>query len=644
MTSKQSVTTILIAGAFLLTSAFAFAQSPATPNGETLFNAKCKSCHDPAVERAPNLAALRTRTQADIVQSLQSGLMAPMATGMTPGEMQAVAGFISKIAAASDALSFFGDPASVGNEKVCASHPPIAAREGDWATLGVSTNSSRFQRHPELSVSDIPKLKLKWAFTMQGGGQPMVVGDWLFMTNRGGKFFALDAKSGCVHWSLSGAGSRTTPSVIRSNVSPSGWATFIGTNGRVIRAIDAQTGKDIWRSEPLEAHPAALLTGTPIAYGDRLFVPMSSLEEVTGAQESYPCCSFRGSLSALDIKTGKVLWKTYTITEPLKPTRKNAKGTQLQGPAGAAIWASPTIDEKRKLIYVVTGDSYTDADTKGADAVMAVEMETGKVRWSHQVTEADNFTLACGAGPMRNSSCPENEGPDVDFGASPILFKLNNGRDVVVAGQKSGVVYGFDTDNGKMIWKTAVGSGSALGGIEWGIGADDRYVFVPNADTVLLIDEILKRRGEPLFMGVDLPAKPGLSALDPATGKVTWHVPAPIAPCKYANPARERARGECVRAQSAAPAVIPGAVFSGTVDGWMRAYDSSTGKIIWAYSTTAQTYDTVNGIKGQPGGGIDGMGPTIAHGMVYFMSGFNGASSTGSNGNNVLLAFSVDGK
>jgi polyvinyl alcohol dehydrogenase (cytochrome) len=633
----------------LLTASTVFGQANnlannAGPNGELLFNARCKSCHEPAIERAPSRTELSARAPASIVQALTNGPMVPMATGMSPVEIQAVAVFLTTVQPAAADANRRRSPPPIGTDKMCTTHPPIVARAGDWSTLAVSATGDRFQRHPELSSTDIPKLKLKWAFTMPGGGQPIVVGDWLFVTNRGAKFYALDAKTGCVHWTIEDAGSRTAPMVVRTSISPSGWATFIGVNGRVIRAIDAQTGKDIWRSESLDAHTSAVLTGSPVVSGEQLFVPLSSIEEGTAGQETYACCSFRGSLVALDLKTGRTQWQTYTITEPLRPTRKNASGVQLQGPAGGAIWSAPTVDEKRGLAYVVTGDSYTDAETKGADAAMAIEIKTGKVRWSHQVTENDNYVVACKS-TSSSSNCPRPAGPDFDFGASPILFSLKNGAQVLVAGQKSGLVYGFKPDDGKLLWTTRVGSGSVHGGIEWGIGADDRHVFVPNADTALLVDAVRRKLGASRILINDDPPLPGLSAIDPANGKIVWRVPAPVAPCKYAGDrSGDLALGECVRAQSAAPAVIPGVVFSGTLDGWMRAYDANTGKIVWSFSTTAQTYDTVNGVMNHPGGSIDGMGPTVAHGMVYFMSGFNGAARVGGNGNNVLLAFSVDGK
>jgi polyvinyl alcohol dehydrogenase (cytochrome) len=616
--------------------ALALAQDAAAarPSGEAVFKERCKSCHEPAVERAPTRPELAFRSPADIVAALTSGVMAPMGKGLSRPEIEAVALYL----APGQQLG------SAGADPLCALNGPIKAGASDWPALGPDEDSSRFQPNPGFHAADVPKLKLKWAFSMPGGGQPVVIGDWLFITNRNGKFYALDAKSGCVHWAIEDASSRTTPMVIRSSISPSGWATFIGVGKRVVRAFDAQNGKEIWHSESLENHPASNITGTPVVSGEQLFVPLSSGEEVAAMQPNYSCCTFRGSLAALDLKTGRKLWQTYMITEPLQPTRKNANGVQMQGPAGAPVWASPTVDARRGLVYVVTGDSYTDATTDGDDAIVAIEMKSGKVRWRNQVTTNDNFIVGC-SGPVKVANCPAPTGPDFDFGATPILFK-HGSKQILVAGQKSGVVYGVDPDNGHTLWKTAVGAGSPLGGIEWGIGADAKYVFVPNSDIGEIFNEIAVAAGAPSPTPENaVVGKPGLFALDPFTGKVIWSTPAPVAPCHYAGDrSKDYTKGACVRAQSAAPGVMPGVVFSGTLDGWFRAYDASSGKIVWEFSTTAQTYNTVNGNAVQPGGGIDGMGPTIAAGMVYTMSGFNGAARTGSNGVNVLLAFSVDGK
>ena len=635
---------VAAAGAF---GVFAHAQAPAA-NGQARFEERCKACHDPQIERAPSVADLAQRSTADLVNAMSSGIMKPMAEGLSAAEIEAVAGYI-KSRGAPPAPAAQARPTGieqpqvairngvVGTDPMCAANPPIQAGASDWASMGIDDASTRFQRRPGLTAADLPKLKVKWAFSMTGGGQPAVVGDWLWVTNRSGKFYALDAKTGCVHWALSDVVARTTPMVIRSPISPSGWATFIAVADHSVRAFDAQTGKQIWKSPILETHPSTVMTGTPVVVDSRLIVPISSIEEASSMSKAYACCTFRGSLAALDLKTGKLLWKTATISEPRKTIREKEDGQKVTGPAGAAIWAAPSIDRKRGLAYVVTGDSYTDVDTIGADAVMALELATGKIRWQHQVTEKDNFVMGCGR-TSTTGNCPTPLGPDFDFGATPVLMKIAGGKQVLVAGQKSGLVYGLDPDTGKRLWTTQVGMGSALGGVEWGIGADDRRVFVPISDVP---GAFAQARGGMTGLG-PATGKPGLNALDPATGKLLWHTPAPIAPCVYA--ADKGKPSNCVRAQPAAPAIIPGFVFQGALDGWFRAYDAATGKIVWEFSTTAQTYDTVNGIKGQPGGGIDGMGPTIAGGMVFLTSGNNGAARIGSNGVNVLLAFSVDGK
>jgi polyvinyl alcohol dehydrogenase (cytochrome) len=621
------------------------AQAPA--NGEAVFNARCKSCHEPAIDRAPNRTVLSTYQPAQILQALTGGAMTPMAQGLSDADKAAVAAFLTTPQLPTEAHPQPGGAravpaASRGVDVMCVTTPPIRTTASDWAAVGLDANSSRFQSNPGLKAADVPKLKVKWAFAMTGGSMPTVIGDWLFITNRSGKFYALDAKTGCVHWVVEGVASRTTPMVVKSAISPSGWATFVGERTRVVRAMDAATGKEIWRSAQLEANPVAGITGTPVVSGDQLFVPITSSEEPAARQLTYPCCSFRGSLVALDLATGKTQWKTFVITEPLHPTHKNSAGVMMQGPAGGAIWSAPTADAKRGLVYVATGDSYTDEPTRGDDAIDAIEMKTGKIRWSTQVTEKDNFIMGC-ENHSNLPNCPTPVGPDYDFGASPILFALPGGKQVVLSGQKSGIAYGMDPDSGKLLWKTAVGSGSALGGIEWGMAADGKRLYVAISDIINLLGEI---PGVPAVTDDKMgPAKPGLYALNPANGKFLWSTPAPKADCHYAGDrSRDYSKGVCIRAQSAAPSVMPGAVFSGTMDGWFRAYDPASGKIIWAFSTTAQTYDTVNQVKGQPGGSIDGMGPAIAGGMVYTMSGFSGAANTGGNAMNVLLAFSPDGK
>jgi polyvinyl alcohol dehydrogenase (cytochrome) len=631
-------------GAVLLAAGGAVAQAPQAPNGEDVFNSRCKACHEPAIERAPNRTALAAFRPEQIVDALTNGVMKPMAAGLSDADKQAVAAYLAGGGGSTQTARRGAPSGPVGQDQMCATNPPIRETGSDWPSVGVDAASHRFQRGAALTAADVSKLKLKWAFAMPGGGMPTVVGDWLFTTNRNGRLYALDAKSGCVRWVVTGVASRTTPAVVKSGISPSGWVLYEGERNRTVRAFDAQSGKELWKSPVLDPNPVAGITGAPLALGDQLFVPLTSGEEGAGRQPNYPCCSFRGSIAALDAATGKLQWQTHVINEPLKPIRKTSTGTQLQGPAGGAIWSAPTADPKRGLVYVATGDSYTDAPTKGADAIVAIEMKTGKIRWSNQVTEADNFIMGCNEA-VKAANCPTPVGPDFDFGASPILFHLASGKDVLLAGQKSGDVYGIDPDTGRTLWSRKMGAGSALGGVEWGMAVDDKRLYVAISDVINLADEVMRPKGEPVWDTPLPPGKPGVYALDPASGKVLWSAPAPVAPCHYAGDRNgDMAKGACLRAQSAAPSVLPGAVLAGGMDGWLRAYDAATGKVLWAYSTTAQTYDTTNGIKGQPGGNIDGLGPAVAGGMVYVQSGWLGAARTGGNTVNVLLAFSVDGK
>ena len=613
--------------------------SAGAPNGETLYNVRCKSCHEPAQGRAPGRDQLRFRPKAEIVSAMTDGAMQAMALGLTPDDHAAIADFLT------------GGGGGVGRaatletkDTPCASKPPIQTHGSDWLGAGGPARNPRYQTDPGFSAADLPRLKVKWAFSItQANSQPVVVGDWLWIAGSG-HLYALDARSGCVHWRADGVSSRPTPVVAQTTASPSGWAVIVGERSRVVRAYDAATGQQLWASAVLDDHRSAGITGAPVVAGTQVFVPITSLEEGASSAPNYPCCSFRGSLVALDLPTGRTQWKTHTIVEPMRNIRKNVNGVMMTGPAGAAVWSQPTADLERGLVYVATGDSYTEAETKGSDAIQAYDMTPGELRWSHQVQAKDNWVTSCFAeGAAATANCPKDAGPDYDFGASPILFTLVGGRQILLSGQKSGIAYGMDPDTGKLRWKTKVGAGSALGGIEWGMGADRSRLYAAVSDIFPLVVAEARKAG-PTYPNYKLgPARPGLTALDPATGKVAWRVDTPKDPCAYRN---ANPLGVCIAANSGAPAAMPGAVFAGATDGWLRAHDAATGKVIWKFDTVAQTYATTNGVQAQPGGGLDGNGPTIAGGMVFVTSGWDGASGYGSTGvgYNALLAFSVDGK
>ena len=334
-------------------------------------------------------------------------------------------------------------------------------------------------------------------------------------------------------------------------------------------------------------------------------MPVSSLEELLAANPEYPCCTFRGSIAALDAATGEVIWQSYTIPEMPRPRGRNPEGFYLMGPSGAAVWSAPTVDAKRGLIYAATGNAYTEPAAATSDAIIAFDLDTGAVRWTNQFTPDDAFILNCGGG---NPNCPDDDGPDFDFGASPVLVAMSDGSDLLVIGQKAGVGYGLDPDReGAIAWRYQVGAGSLLGGIEWGFAVDAEKAYFANSDYLT-------------------PDPGGLAAVRLRTGELV----------RYAEP-HEPACDMCSPALLAAVTAIPGVVFSGAYDGLFRAYDTADGSVLWEFDTNGE-YDAVNGVPAQ-GGSINGPGPVVVDGMVYVNSGY---AAFGGRPGNVLLAFGVD--
>ncbi|HVG85457.1 MAG TPA: PQQ-binding-like beta-propeller repeat protein [Vicinamibacterales bacterium] len=608
------VLALALAGGGFLGSIAVLAQEPTLGSpGQTIYRARCASCHDaeagsPEATRAPSRAALRERSRDAIVAALSTGgSMAPMATGITAVEKAAIAAFLSPIA------SLPADP-TLGR---CATQPaalPDPSKLPRWNGWGNDPTNARFQPAAAagLTTRSVPKLTLKWAFGIPGGtamtAQPTVFAGRLFFGSENGTVYALDATTGCTYWQFKAdAGVRSAVSVGPiAGTRPVKYAAYFGDFRANVHAVDALTGERIW-SLKVDDHAAARITGGPTLVDGRLYVPVSSLEELPGARPNYPCCTFRGSIVAIDANTGKQLWKTYTIPEAPTMAGKNAAGTPLWKPAGAAVWAAPTVDVGRKLLYAATGNAYTDPAAPTSDAVIAMSLETGAIQWVSQVTPKDSFVVGC---RPDNDNCPDDVGPDFDFGNSPILRRLANGRSVIVIGQKSGVAYGMDPDKkGAVVWQYRAGQGSALGGIEWGSAADEQVMYVPVSD-------------------VTRADAGGLHAIGVGSGERIWHTPAPALTCKGGL--------GCTGAQSAAISVIPGVVFSGSVDGHIRAYDTGDGRIIWDFDTV-RDFDTVNGVRAS-GGSIDGPGPTIAGGMLYTGSGYG--RWLGRPGN-VLLAFAV---
>ena len=605
---------LLVVLGLLPTTSLSEPQDPAKTTeltSEQIYQAKCAMCHDKPTGRIPPRAQIVKRSNEDIIQSLTTGSMKQWAEGFSAAQISALASYLTGKQAGSIAQPGM-------NQNMCKEPAgPISLKEPLWNGWGRDLDNTHYQPKPGIKPEDVPRLKVKWAWTHPGPmatGQPTIIGNRLFVTTEAGQLFSLNAQTGCTYWNVNtGAGLRSAVSV---GPLPAGskakFAIYFGDQKSNVTALDAETGELLWKTK-VEDHLMSRITGSPVLYRDRLYVPVSSVEEVTGRDAKYPCCKFRGSLVSLDAYTGKLLWKSFTVQEEPKPFKINSAGTQMYGPAGGAIWSAPTLDLKRKVIYVATGNSYTDVPTGHSDAIIAFDMETGKLKWVNQVTPKDNFLVGCRQPGVGN--CPEDAGPDYDFGSSPVIRSLPGGKQIILAGQKSGVIYALDPDHqGKILWQQRLGAGGALGGIEWGFAVDEKNVYVPMAD-------------------VSGPArKPGITALNFATGATLWNVPAPPINCSWGTT-------RCNNSQSAAASVIPGVVFSGSVDGHLRAYSTANGVIVWDVDTAPQIA-TVNGGPTK-GGALDGGGPTIANGILYTNSGYG--KIVGQAGN-LLLAFSVDGK
>lgn len=590
----------------------------AQPIGAALYAQRCAQCHDggnPDV-RAPSRAVLQSKSFAEVMGTITTGPMASFAQGLTNDERTAIASLVTGKVAAQAATE------SVGRCAASETGFPRAIDGPRWNGWGADLDNSRFQpaAMAGLAPDQVSRLHLKWAFgfpdTSNANAQPTVVGGLLFVGGGDRKVHALDASSGCTRWVF------PTDAPVRAAISfapldDNQFAVVFGDVRANVYAVNAATGALIWKSK-VDDHPAARITGAPTVYAGVVYVGVSSIEEATGSRPTYQCCTFRGSVVALKAATGAQIWKSYTIPEAAHPTRTNGYGTQLFGPAGASVWSAPTIDVQRQALYVATSNSYADPATDTSDAVLAFDLATGRMLWHQQATPKDSFVVACFG--FDQSNCPQDRGPDYDFGQSPILVSLRSGQRVLAVGQKSGVVHALDPDHdGKILWQTRIGKGGALGGTEWGSAADQDRIYVANSDVRFLTDGTRRLNSK---------EGGGLFALDLATGKITMQV-APVA-CGD--------RAQCSPALSAAVTVIPGVVFSGGVSGFLRAYATADARLLWEIDT-ARDYTTVNGVPAH-GGAMDGPGPIVVDGMLYVNSGY---AQWGGLSGNVLLAFEIGG-
>jgi polyvinyl alcohol dehydrogenase (cytochrome) len=575
-----------------------------TNAGIYAFTSHCAGCHDTGTDGATDRHALSRHTPEEVLASITTGSMAPYAQGLSEFDRRVVAVYVG-----GRPLGTAGTGDAIRMTNGCANHPPFAPRqESAWNGWGSDSGNSRFHSSPGLTAADVPKLALKWAFGFPNGnsayGQPTVTGGRVFVGADTGFVYALDAATGCIHWSFrADAGVRTAVSIGRGTGANS-YLAYFGDVKANVYAVDADSGAEVWRDR-VDTHPVARVTGAPTLVNGRLYVPISSLEESGAGNPGYPCCSFRGGVASYEAATGKRLWTSYTIAEKAVPLKKTVKGTQLWGPAGAGVWSSPSIDLSRRVVYVATGNGYTEPAAPGSDAVIAFDLDSGRRLWTKQVMAGDAYVRDC-PGKYRplvstdnkSETCPDVLGPDMDFGNAPILRTLPGGRSLIVIGQKDGHAWALDPDKqGAVVWSRQVGLGLDNGGgaIMWGSAADDRLAYFP-----------ITRAREPL----------GVAALRLQDGELAWRASPPDG-------------------GGAPVTVIPGVLFFGSSAGTVFAYSTTDGKALWQFDT-ARAFQTVNGVAAN-GGTINAAGPVVAGGMLFVPSGYSDLG-IGARGN-VLLAF-----
>ena len=574
-----------------------------THPGKGLYEESCSGCHDGTVSRAPHFSWLEMMDASVVYQAMNDGVMSVQAEALTDEDKILITEYLTRTKLAGGAALKVIEPPMCTDGDFDLSSPAQAV---NW---GHDTNRYSPSTVAGLTVPEIPNLELKWAFAFphafRARSQPTVAMGTVFVGSQEGRVYALDLETGCARWTFSAAAEVRTGIVLSlSEVPISKDNPPLAYFGDIIArfyAVNALTGELVW-SLKADDHPSATLTATPAFHEGTLFVPVSSLEVIPAADPEYECCTFRGSVLAIDGTNGSVLWRHYTIQGEPSEVSRTSVGTRVLAPSGAPVWSSPTVDRKRGLIYVGTGENYSSPPDGNSDAVLAIDMATGARVWTRQSTSGDAWNVACMM--ANNPNCPQEDGPDFDHGSSILIVELDPDKDILLAGHKNGTVYALDPDNkAEVRWTTDVGRGSIQGGIHFGMSAADTQLYVP------INDMNNTRNGD--YLDPEQ-ARPGIHSIDANTGELLWsNVQSNV--CFDADEF-------CDPGISSPVTSIPGAVFAGHLDGFVRAYASENGELLWQFDTRPERVG-VNGITGH-GGSMSGAGPAIVDGHVVINSGY----------------------
>ncbi len=561
--------------------------------GKQHYERACASCHGGAVKKAPHKDMIGLMTPEAILKTLTDGVMQAEAAVLSPAERIEVAEYLSGQPLGAE----LADIPSCGDDVAFDALIPAVA--GNW---GVQPENQRYidGAAAGLDRDDFNKLEPLWAVSFPGANrvrsQPAFAGGLMFVGSHNGIVYALDQDTGCQVWSFQAAGEVRTGIV----VSPWGQAdpapsVYFGDVLGNVYGLDARSGAPHWRMRA-DDHPNATITAAPVLQDKTLYVPISSLEVSLAIDPEYACCTFRGSVLALDAGSGEEIWRTYTIEEEPRVQKQTSAGTDVIGPSGAVVWNTPSLDLERRQLYFGTGENMSSPATTTSDALFAIDMDTGKVNWVFQATANDAWNVACGTSTPQN--CPDEDGPDYDFGGASLLAPAAEG-DLLIAGQKSGFVHALDPDDGTVVWQTQVGRGGIQGGIHFGIAAAHGRVYVPVSD---MADG----------RTYDRPDRPGMHALDVNTGEILWST---------LHEDECNGRNFCHPGISQVPTVVGDVIVAGAMDGIVRAYDGATGEVIWRLDST-EAFKANSG-ETTRGGSFGGAAGPVAHdGKLVLSSGY----------------------
>jgi len=581
--------------------------------GEALLQQNCLHCHLGSVAKAPPLAMLQELSASSVLQAMESGVMQAQAKSLDSNQRRVLAEFITGKQVGDDTESQLK---MCEESKIDLGQPPSVQ---GW---GVDHSNTRFfdESLTTVSIDNINQLQIKWVFdfpnSSRARSQPTVAGNSVFVGSQSGQVYALDRATGCVRWVFK------TVSEVRTGIVVSPWqpdessaepmAYFGDLTGNVY-AVDARTGQLVWRDRP-DAHPSLTITAAPALVAGKLYVAMSSLEVVAAAASDYECCTFRGGVVAYNATNGERAWVSYTIPQPAEVVGANAVGTPTWAASGAPVWGTPVVDLARGQLYVGTGESYSSPAAATSDALIAMALNDGEQRWHYQATPGDAWNISCETADRIN--CPEEDGPDYDFGSATLLATgLENG-DLLIGGQKSGVVHAVNPDTGELVWKNKLGRGGIQGGVHFGMTLAGDTLYVPMSDFY----------GGPRWPGE---AFPGMFAVDVATGQRRWF-----------NKTEDLCDGSefCDPGLSAAASAIVGGVVGGSMDGRMRAYRQDTGQVAWEFNAL-RDFTTVAGRIARGGSFSGASGPVFDRGMMFMTSGYGMYNHMPGN---VLVAFELE--